>query len=93
MVRPTQGTIQKSTSSNKNYLMEPTNDYLMESKKLVEWFWFEKKLIDFLNNEKPKEQGDHQLDKKSMCHIYMISFFIARPTQGTIQRSANSNKI
>ena len=37
MVRPTQGTIKKSTSSNKNYLMEPTNDYLMESKNLVEW--------------------------------------------------------
>ena len=44
MVRPTQGTIQKSTSSNKNYLMEPTNDYLMESKNVVEWLLIEKKI-------------------------------------------------
>ena len=70
-----------------------TNDHLMESKTLVEWLWFGKKLIDILNKEKPKEQVIINLDKKSMCHIYMISFFIASPTQGTIKGSANSRKI
>ena len=32
----------------------------MEIKNLVKSFWFEKKFIDILNKEKPKEQGDHQ---------------------------------
>ena len=76
MVRPTQGTIQKSTSSNKNYLMEPTNDYLMESKNLVEWLLFEKKLIDILNKEKPNEQGDHQFrQEKYVPYLHDFIFY------------------
>ena len=76
MARPTQGTIQKSTSSIKNYLMESTNDYLMESKNLVEWFWFEKKLIDFLNKGKPKEQGNHQFrQEKYVPYLHDLIFY------------------
>ena len=52
-----------------------------------------KKIDRHFGLKKPKEQVIFNLDKKSMCHVYMISFFIASPTQGTIRESANSRKI
>ena len=54
----------------------PTNDYLMESKNLVRWFWFEKKLIYFFSKEKPKEQGDHLFRQENYVpYVYDFIFY------------------
>ena len=53
-----------------------TDDYLMESKNLVEGLWFEKKLIDILNKEKPKEQRDHQFrQEKYVPYLHDFVFY------------------
>ena len=54
----------------------PNNDYLMESKSLVEWFWFEKKMIDFPHKEKPKEQRDHQFrPERYVSYLHHFVFY------------------
>ena len=53
-----------------------TNDYLMGSKNLVEGLWFEKKLIDILNREKPKEQRNHQFrQEKYVPYLHDFVFY------------------
>ena len=68
----------------------PTDDYLMESK---DGFGLKKSWYTFSVKKNLKSRVIIYLDKKTMCHMYMTSFFIAKPTQGMIPRSANSKKI
>ena len=53
-----------------------TNDYLMESKNLVEGLWFEKNLKDILNKENSKEQRDHQFrQEKYVPYLHDFVFY------------------
>ena len=63
-----------------------TNDYLMESKNLVEGLWLEKKLIDILNKEKPKEQRDHQFRQEKYVPYQHDFVFYSKSYTGNDSR-------